>query len=569
MIKLPIPKPGEEETEDEFISRCVPIVLEDDDMEQDQAVAICYDAWREKEILESTLHKLNLNHDVEWDEETKTLAFLNPSPSGRQFGKFSWMPDWKLPDWANGRLYFFTTLGVDTTLNKVVFDQKQKIRCAGSLVHAPINENHIRYALEGFNAVLDAEEEDNRVEGIAYVEDAELNAAYDRGDVIGVSIDYIDRNKVKEDKNFVATGTTCLGLAFVTKEYLCGDPTSRLWRATDHRPEERDIKRRTLIAATGKNGIITSLNTIFADEGPQRLSVDIHRGQLDAEAEGPTLEERMDWLEEDIRTLFNNLWTLEETYFARIDAVEKRIDDVVALLAGQSLDPAQWAEAVTRLSGYESLRKVKPDDDDDNDDEKNQDIGTQTGDDDTGDTGTKLTAEEIVNVRKLLELGSPEPPEIKEAPDAYFAFIEGGGTLDEGGMTVPRELRHLQFKTVSGNYCSVLLEESMDKLFHMITDGDISKSCAESAKYMLLEGYKALGIDIPEWARDIKSALVGQRINPKTLAFLRREIDRQEGYKSRYMAHERARQEREKAQSVLGRIPPKGVSVQKTRRDKK
>lgn len=43
-----MPTPGKDETEKEFISRCIPIVLEEGTAEdQDQAIAICYDIWRE------------------------------------------------------------------------------------------------------------------------------------------------------------------------------------------------------------------------------------------------------------------------------------------------------------------------------------------------------------------------------------------------------------------------------------------------------------------------------------------------------------------------------------------
>ncbi len=45
-----MPEPGENETEQEFISRCIPIVLDDGTAsDQDQAAAICYSMWREHE----------------------------------------------------------------------------------------------------------------------------------------------------------------------------------------------------------------------------------------------------------------------------------------------------------------------------------------------------------------------------------------------------------------------------------------------------------------------------------------------------------------------------------------
>ena len=48
LIKMPIPKPQKDEEKDEFIRRCVPKLMEEDDIEKDQAVAICMKKWEEK-----------------------------------------------------------------------------------------------------------------------------------------------------------------------------------------------------------------------------------------------------------------------------------------------------------------------------------------------------------------------------------------------------------------------------------------------------------------------------------------------------------------------------------------
>lgn len=42
---MPIPTPNDGETKDQFISRCMS-ALEGDHPDQDQRLAICFDAWR-------------------------------------------------------------------------------------------------------------------------------------------------------------------------------------------------------------------------------------------------------------------------------------------------------------------------------------------------------------------------------------------------------------------------------------------------------------------------------------------------------------------------------------------
>jgi len=44
-----MPSPGKNETQQKFVSRCIPIVLGDKTAkDQKQAAAICYSIWREK-----------------------------------------------------------------------------------------------------------------------------------------------------------------------------------------------------------------------------------------------------------------------------------------------------------------------------------------------------------------------------------------------------------------------------------------------------------------------------------------------------------------------------------------
>lgn len=50
---MPIPKPNTGETQDNFISRCMEFVLGEGGTDQDQAAAICYQKWRDRNKEES------------------------------------------------------------------------------------------------------------------------------------------------------------------------------------------------------------------------------------------------------------------------------------------------------------------------------------------------------------------------------------------------------------------------------------------------------------------------------------------------------------------------------------
>lgn len=183
-----------------------------------------------------TLKRLTVEQDFSWDGETKILTY------GEQ--KFSWMPEWKLPDWANGRVFYFSTLGSPEARNKTRFDEANKNRVAGSLVGAEINKNHKKYNMPGQNIIVDTEVSGERLEGICYVENKELLADYDAGNIIGCSIDYKDRNFDKTS-DYDVEGAFGLGLAWVTRPYVLGYPDSLVWEAS-RVPEGGDNVTKTL-----------------------------------------------------------------------------------------------------------------------------------------------------------------------------------------------------------------------------------------------------------------------------------------------------------------------------------
>ena len=269
---MPIPSPGKDEKQDAFISRCISAVKEaDPDREQDQIVAMCYSAWRDakkkahKESpfsgdatiderlgwLEDDLRSLWMKIDALGQRIDDLIAmgasklvhiesFLWQdgivSPCGLapcvKFKSFKWVPALKVPDWATGRLYLFSTLESSKAADGKIFDDAQKNRCAGSLIGAPVNIDHEKYDLVGQNVILDAEVEDARMEGLCYIEDPTLNKLYDDGEIAGCSIEWFDKPApLNPDGTQTVKGTKCVGLAFVTRDhlgrgYILGDPLS-------------------------------------------------------------------------------------------------------------------------------------------------------------------------------------------------------------------------------------------------------------------------------------------------------------------------------------------------------
>ena len=71
---MPIPKPTSEETEQEFVSRCVPEIIGEYD--QEQALAICYSTYQ------------NMNSEV--TEEAQQGGVVSPGSFGRT--KFTYPP---------------------------------------------------------------------------------------------------------------------------------------------------------------------------------------------------------------------------------------------------------------------------------------------------------------------------------------------------------------------------------------------------------------------------------------------------------------------------------------------
>ena len=68
---MPLPEPSENESQDEFIERCIPTVVESDDVDQEQAAAICYEQWRGEKAAGNALKAVSRT-----DEELRVANYI-------------------------------------------------------------------------------------------------------------------------------------------------------------------------------------------------------------------------------------------------------------------------------------------------------------------------------------------------------------------------------------------------------------------------------------------------------------------------------------------------------------
>ena len=560
--------------------------------------------------------------DYAWDAEAKTLIF-NPNLPLHSHA-FTWMPEWKLPDWATGRVFYFSTMGSDEALNKARFDVANKNRIAGSLVGASLNQNHKRYDMTGQNIIIDTEVDGERLEGLCYVEDPVLLAAYDAGDVVGCSIDYKDRNYDKA-ADYDVEGAFGEGLAWVTKPFICGFPDSKVWEATAT-PDtfasatkvmvesladfvDRELlKQRTVVfqgyvsghtcaelaksleylgsisdepikvilnsgggsvfagllafdtikklttsgieVTTEARGLAASMGAIIIQAGTRRLATPNTRfliHEVSSWAWGKTSE-----MEEEIKEIkkvndmlktiiaertgktvdeIEAIWHKRDVWLSATEALEFGLIDEIIEGEPKTLSFAEtsyfeWMNAIElrfdgllakEMSATELFKRLEKeeedDDDDDEEDEKNLVVDPDVGGGGVDDGGVDVAVEDLV-------IGSAVPSGITAPLDDHFAFIESGGTTEDG-ITVPHNLRHLQFRTDDG-YDELLLLDAMENLQQMIFNGEISKSASEAAKFQLMAGFNALSLKIPEWAIRPDLDIQTDRMSPKTRAQLRR-----------------------------------------------
>lgn len=257
---MPVPKPKPDESQQEFISRCISEMHDiDPDRPQDQIIAICYTQWREakgeskdttanvkaetlKEFQPKKFHRpliygAELQNPSHWNtgtpfvyvnditstdgSVTATLKWTDSLPKKGE--SFRWMPEIKaeLPEGA--RLYKVVfikegdTYHIDWNGERYTrhFTREEIARAARTLIGGYVDENHQFWRPFEDTWIIDAEEEDGQGECIIYSKNPELHKLYDSGKILGVSIEY-DVRAEPVVNGFAQQGILLYGLAVVT-----------------------------------------------------------------------------------------------------------------------------------------------------------------------------------------------------------------------------------------------------------------------------------------------------------------------------------------------------------------
>lgn len=78
--------------------------------------------------------------------------------------------------------------------------------------------------------------------------------------------------------------------------------------------------------------------------------------------------------------------------------------------------------------------------------------------------------------------------------DSCFAYIESGGTKDEGGKTTPRSKRHFPYKDKNGKLDAAHVRDGLSRL----PDSDIPDAAKASVRRKLVAAAKKLGIEVAD-----------------------------------------------------------------------
>lgn len=166
---------------------------------------------------------------------------------------------------TGAKLYKFKTLeqGVTDVYNRGhgrrTFSNDEKLRAARTLIGKDIDLNHIMF-MHSVNFVVDAEaltgQSGNRVVvGLLYVEDEMINALYELGLVVGVSVEFFSRIEAcscQEPTNCTCDqlGINFVGIAIVTVPYETGDPAPELIRVEMLRKIETLLRPHAILVET-------------------------------------------------------------------------------------------------------------------------------------------------------------------------------------------------------------------------------------------------------------------------------------------------------------------------------
>jgi len=136
---MPLPKPTENEEQDDFISRCVPLAIADqeldaeDEEERNQAVAICHSQWRaaqeEDKSMENKAEEQALEDQLSTIRQAFDQAFnREPEEIAQPVGGYAWIEkthdDYVIAE--RGNLFFKVPLSIDDE-GKITFGEPEEV----------------------------------------------------------------------------------------------------------------------------------------------------------------------------------------------------------------------------------------------------------------------------------------------------------------------------------------------------------------------------------------------------------------------------------------------------------
>jgi len=233
----PVPTPHEGEEQDEFISRCISTVTDEDpNRPKDQIIAMCYTSWREdKGEIDQT--RLKRTHDLELRDLMMKIPRKKPCltcPSYKDIRStvhtesFEWIPTIEAELPYGARLYKVKALRsgwtyhIDWCGNKYKrhFSDDELLQSARTLTGASINLDHFQYP-DCHTIAIDANfnKKEHDVEALVYCSDPYINSLYDEGHIVGASVEYGWRDEQSIGDALEQIGVVFSGLALVTDRY--------------------------------------------------------------------------------------------------------------------------------------------------------------------------------------------------------------------------------------------------------------------------------------------------------------------------------------------------------------
>ena len=122
------------------------------------------------------------------------------------------------------RLYRVRAITVGTTGNRNMYTADELCLAARSLADRPLNLNHGPWLPYPENKVVDAEFEDDAVEGIIRVKDSATTSLIDAGKIRHTSIEAQARAASTVGSGRMLKGLVFTGMALVSDDFTPGDP---------------------------------------------------------------------------------------------------------------------------------------------------------------------------------------------------------------------------------------------------------------------------------------------------------------------------------------------------------